>query len=135
MAYLSEENTEMYRRMLSADTERGPVQSGLFNPPPRTAEPTAVSSFVKRKFPAPGPVMTKQITVTGTTTAQGVGGGTSEVAPKPKSFIDFPQNQFGPPRTSVEGGTAASLGPEKSNFMPLVYIGGAGLLLYFLLKK
>ena len=81
---------------------------------------------MKKTFPAPGPVMTKQITVTGTTAASS-GGVATEAAPKPKSFIDFPQDQFGPPRNNME--------PNKTNFMPLVYIGGAGLLLYFLLKK
>jgi len=120
MAYLSEENTEMYRRMLSADTEQGPGTGAMFNPPPRTAAPTTVGGFVRKTFPAPGPVMTKQITVTGTT-GTGSGGGSMEVMVKPKNF--------------VEGGTAASLGPQKTNFMPLVYIGGAGLLLYFLFKK
>jgi hypothetical protein len=116
MAYLSEENNEMYRRMLSADDERGPVKSGLFNPPPKT---TAPSVFVKRGVGKPvGAVMTKGITITGTTAASS-GGVATEVAPMPKSFQQ----------------AAMAMQPEKTNFMPLVYIGGAGLLLYFLLKK
>jgi len=118
MAYLSEENTEMYRRMLSADTERGPNSGSMFNPPPRTVAPTSVAGFVKKTFPAPGPAMTKQITVTGTTAASS-GGVATEVAPMPKTFQQ----------------AAMAMVPTKTNFMPLVYIGGAGLLLYFLFKK
>jgi hypothetical protein len=122
MAYLSEENTEMYRRMLSADDERGPVQSGLFTPPPRTQAPTptTVGGFVKKSFKAPGAVMTKGIAITGTS-GTGVGGGKTEVAPMPKSFS---QAVITPTTTTT-----------AQKFMPLVYIGGAGLLLYFLFKK
>lgn len=122
MAYLSEENTEMYRRMLSADDERGPVQSGLFTPPPRTSAPTptTVGGFVKKSFGKPGTVMTKGIAITGTS-GTGVGGGKTEVAPMPKSF--------------QQAATTMVIEPEKTNYMPLVYIGGAGLLLYFLFKK
>jgi hypothetical protein len=130
MAYLSEENQEMYRRMLSADDERGPVQSGLFNPPPKTAAP---SVFVKRGVGKPvGPMAVKGITVTGvvksaadsnfnrTLTMQEAADlieGKGIVGPKP--FDTGPVNPTLP----------------KSNLMPLVYIGGAGLLLYYLLKK
>ena len=85
-----------------------------------------MSDFVKKSFGVPGAVMTKGISITGTS-GTGVGGGKTEVAVKPKSFGDFPQDQFGPPRTKME--------PEKTNYMPLVYLGGAGLLLYFLFKK
>jgi hypothetical protein len=120
MAYLSEENTEMYRRMLSADTEQGPGTGAMFNPPPKTAAPTTVGGFVRKTFPAPGPVITKQITVTGTTTASS-GGVTTEIAPMPKTF--------------QQGAAAMTMAPTKTNFMPLVYIGGAGLLLYFLFVK
>ena len=116
MAYLSEENTEMYRRMLSADDERGPVQSGLFNPPPKTAAP---SVFVKRGFGKPvGPMAVKGITVTGTTAASS-GGVATEVAQMPKTYQQ----------------AATAMQPEKRNYMPLVYLGGAGLLLYYLFKK
>jgi len=121
MAYLSEENTEMYRRMLSADDERGPVQSGLFTPPPRTQAPTptTVGGFVRKSFGVPGAVMTKGIAITGTS-GTGVGGGKTEVAPMPKSF---------------QQSATMVIEPKKTNYMPLVYIGGAGLLLYFLFKK
>jgi len=122
MAYLSEENTETYRRMLSADTERGPSSSSMFNPPPRTAAPSTVGGFVRKTFAPPGPVMTKQISVTGTT-GTGSGGGTAEVAVK--------QNQL--ELTGVPPGGFPS--DNRQKFMPLVYIGGAGLLLYFLFKK
>lgn len=125
MAYLSEENTETYRRMLSADTETGPGNGFAIAPNP-TTQTTTAPAFVKRKFGQVGQPIKKQITVTGTS-GKGIGGGTTEVAVKPKAFGDFPQDQFGPPRTNIE--------PEKTNFMPLVYIGGAGLLLYFLFKK
>ena len=125
MAYLSEENTEMYRRMLSADTEQGPGTGAMFNPPPRTPAPTTVGGFVRKTFPAPDPVMTKQITVTGTT-GTGSGGGTTEVAPKPKSFVDQPLTGRPP------GGFPSD---NRQKFMNLVYIGGAGLLLYFLFVK
>jgi len=122
MAYLSEENTETYRRMLSADDERGPMPGSLFNPPPRTATPSTVGGFVRKTFAPPGPVMTKQITVTGTTSASS-GGVTTEVAPMPKTFQQAAATMAMQPE------------PKKTNFMPLVYIGGAGLLLYFLFKK
>jgi hypothetical protein len=123
MAYLSEENTETYRRMLSADTERGPGNGFAIAPNP-TTQTTTSPAFVKRNFGQVGQPIKKQITVTGTTTAQGVGGGTSEVAVKaPKTF------------QQAAAAMAMQPEPEKTNFMPLVYIGGAGLLLYFLFKK
>jgi hypothetical protein len=127
MAYLSEENNEMYRRMLSADDERGPVQSNLFTPPPRTSAPTptTVGGFVRKSFGVPGAVMTKGIAITGTS-GTGIGGGKTEVAPMPKSFVDQPFSGVPP------GGFPSD---NRQKFMPLVYIGGAGLLLYFLFKK
>jgi hypothetical protein len=131
MAYLSEENSEMYRRMLS-ETERDPKKGSMFNPPPRTMAPATVSvmeipkpaqstsvSVIPRKvLPSPGVATPRQITVTGATGASS-GGAAAEVAPMPKTFQQ----------------AAAAMMPEKRNFMPLVFIGGAGLLLYFLLKK
>jgi hypothetical protein len=129
MAYLSEENTEMYRRMLSADTERGPSSGSMFNPPPRTASPSTVGGFVRKTFAPPGPVMTKGITVTGTT-GTGSGGGTAEIAVK--------QNQLeltGVPPGGFPTQQEVDAAENKRKIMPLVYIGGAGLLLYFLFKK
>lgn len=123
MAYLSEENTEMYRRMLSADDERGPVQSGLFNPPPRTAAPTPAMVVTKRGVGKPiGAMAVKGITITGTS-GKGIGGGTSEITVK-QAPLEL---------TGVQPGGFPSV--NRLNFMPLVYIGGAGLLLYFLFKK
>jgi len=122
MAYLSEENTETYRRMLSADTERGPSSASMFNPPPKTAAPSTVGGFVRKTFAPPGPVMTKQITVTGTTVPSSAGVAT-EVVQMPKTF------------QQAAAAMAMQPEPKKTNFMPLVYIGGAGLLLYFLFKK
>jgi len=105
----------------------------MFNPPPRTAAPTTVGGFVRKTLPAPGPVMTKQLTVTGV-----VKSAADSNSDKPLTMLEIAdlidgKGIVGP--QNVEGGTAASLGPEKTNFMPLVFIGGAGLLLYFLLKK
>jgi hypothetical protein len=121
MAYLSEENNEMYRRMLSADDERPPGTAFVIAPNPTTTP----AGFVKKTFGPPGKPISKQITVTGTT-GTGSGGGTAEVAPKPKSFVDEPLAGVPP------NGFPAD---NRQKFMNLVYIGGAGLLLYFLFMK
>jgi hypothetical protein len=120
MAYLNEENSELYSRMLSADTEQGPKPGGIFSPGPKMPKPTTPSVFTKMGFgKPPGAMATKGITVTGTT-LPGSGGGNTEIAPTPKSFVQA---------------TTTIIKPKKSNIMPLVYIGGAGLLLYYLFKK
>jgi len=122
MAYLSENNADIYRRMLSANDEREPGTTGsgtsFVQPPPRTAAPTPI----KKNFGVPGTPLIKGVSVTGTTTAPTATGVTADVAVMPKSFQQAATMMITPT-------------PEKRNFMPLVYIGGAGLLLYFLFKK
>jgi len=114
MAYLSEENSEIYNRLLSADDERGPSGANMFNPTPRTAAPSVIATKI---FKSPGQMATKAITITGTT-GKSSGGGVTEV----------------PPIKTMPTSIVTTM-PATRNFMPLVYLGGAGLLLYFLFKK
>jgi hypothetical protein len=113
MAYLSEENTQMYRRMLSADTEQGLGTSSIVSPPkiisPGVTQPP---KFVPTNLPGKNIV----------STTKGPLIGKDVVSPKPQTLV---QAVYTPPTTTTEG----------RKFMPLVLLGGAGLLLYFLFKK
>jgi hypothetical protein len=113
MAYLSEENTQMYQRMLSADTEQGP-RSGSIVSPPKIISPRITQSpkFVPTNLPGKSIVSKTENPLIGK----------DVVSPKPQTLVEA---YYKPPELTT----------EKGKFMPLVLLGGAGLLLYFLFKK
>lgn len=144
MAYLNAENANTYRALLSggrfgADVEPGePVApstgaGGSYGHPnapgpgpqtptgptggPRTPTPpiNQQTGYVPKRFPV-GPVKSAVLVGKDTFT--------------PKEFKDYPQDN-----PKFPGGVPADAFTQKTNFMPLVYIGGAGLLLYYLFKK
>jgi hypothetical protein len=144
MAYLSEENANTYRALLSngrfgADTDpREPVAPSTSPGGSYGNPPVSVVGPLPPAGPASGPrIVTPPInqptgytprSLPGRTTVPGktvtestVMIGKDVVSPSPKSFS---QAVITPTTTTT-----------AQNFMPLVYIGGAGLLLYFLFKK
>lgn len=151
MAYLSAENAKTYRALLSggrfgADVEPGePVApttggSGSYGHPnapgPGPQAPTGPTGGPRTPTPPinqPTGYTPRRVITGPVKSAVLIGGDTFT----PKIFTGgVPANAFtGVKGSNVESGTAELLNPKKTNFMPFVYIGGAGLLLYYLFKK
>ena len=139
MAYLSEENANTYRALLSggrfgADVEPSEPTPGQGPKGGSYGFPTIPSTGpLPATGPSSGPIRTNPVinqpikttpfvpkSITGKTTTE--------------ESVMIGKDTF-TPKSFQQGAAAMTIAPTKTNFMPLVYIGGAGLLLYFLLKK
>lgn len=133
MAYLSSEYMGLYSQMLSANEEASPKPGGIFNPPPKVPNPALPTAFTKRGFGKPvGTAATKGISVSG---AAAYTGGTAkgDVEQAPIEYTGVPPGGVQPGGFPTEQEIIDA--NNKRKIMPLVYIGGAGLLLYYLFKK
>jgi hypothetical protein len=141
MAYLSAENAKTYRALLSggrfgADVEPGePVApstgaGGSYGVPNAPTGGTSSGGGIPATGPSQGPRTTTP------PINQPTGYVPRNLPPakaQPKTIIG--KDTFTPKSFSSPGAFQQQEETPKTNFMPLVYIGGAGLLLYYLFKK
>lgn len=134
MAYLSEENTNTYLALLAGGRFGADVEPG---------EPIAPStspggSYGNPMQPSTGPIRTTGAiagpikTTPSKFTPRSIPGKVITESPIMVGKDTFTPKSFTQATTTS---TSTAEIPGKTNIMPLVYLGGAGLLLYYLFKK
>lgn len=138
MAYLSAENANTYKALLSggrfgADVEPSEPTPGVTPGGGSYGLPTVPSSG---SIPATGPIAGP---IKATPPINQPSKFTPKVIPGKvitESTVMVGKDTFTPKSfTQATTTTTTAEIPGKTNYMPLVYLGGAGLLLYYLFKK